>query len=210
VNVRRDCCHSAYTIDREGVRTDYLYDKINRLVSSSRLGIISSNQFDLADRLTSLRRKGTDGTLITQSSKTYDMAGRVLTENNALNGPTTYSEKMTNSQRLQVITYPTVALARICFTAMATGQSDRHWHLPDPLRIRPAVGTEAWFGPFVKEIKLDASGADTQEWTTNYTDGVGTCIRRFYPSFGGSYPTRESGYNELGQLCERTRSRWRD
>jgi RHS repeat-associated protein len=202
IGVKQDCCQSAYEIDRAGVQTDFAHDALKRLVATSRLGITISNVLDAADRLVVETRKGTNGNLITLRGVAYDAAGRVLRETNALEGITSYSRIITNGQRIVTITNPDGGtrietyfrdgeLASLTGTAVF------------PVRYEYAAELEVynewgdgWPRVTRREIKLDASGEDTAEWTKTYDDGLG----RNHITVFANAATNLAFLNNKGQL----------
>jgi YD repeat-containing protein len=199
VTVKQDCCNAAYSIDRHGVTNTYSYDALKRLVSTTRLGITTSNLLDAADRVLAQTRKGTNGSLITLRTLGYDAANRVIRETNALGAVTAYSHIVDGSNQ------------RILFTTNADGGTRIETYFRDG-QLASVTGTAAFpvryeYGrvldgsyqrAFTKEIKLDASGADTSECVTNFVDAFGHAYKTGFPGTGS--PAREMRYNAKGQL----------
>ncbi len=54
-----------------------------------------------------------------------------------------------------------------------------------------------------QEIKLDAGGSDTGEWTKTYRDMLGRIAKVVYPDASGAPgPTATYTYNQLNQLVK--------
>jgi len=174
---------------------------VNRLVTTTRLSIITSNALDAADRILAQTRKGTDGSLITLRRRGYDAASRPTSETNALNGVTTYSEALdANSQRVRTTTYPDGG-TRV-ETYFRDGQpASRSGTASFPARYEyGSVQDNSIYRAFSKEIRLNSDGTDTSEWMTNYLDAVARSYKTLYAAAQAPFPYRQSFYNNLGQL----------
>jgi hypothetical protein len=68
------------------------YDALGRQTSQTRLGITMQNTLDATRRIAKRNRIGADSTQIRQSSLDYNSANFLITETNALNGVTYYSQ----------------------------------------------------------------------------------------------------------------------
>lgn len=96
-----DDAHLIARVDRDGTRTTFQYDALDRLWRETKEGVAESGAhaeqpdvvteytYDAADRLISTRRIAGDLELV--SSKTYDLGGRVLTTTDEAGLVTTYS-----------------------------------------------------------------------------------------------------------------------
>jgi len=192
------CCGLANTTDRDGVMTQYTYDIMKRRVSSARLGITVSNVFDSAGQLLKTIRIGSDNSQIVLHQAAYDTGGRIISETNALNGPTTYGYGF-NSSGLPQKT-----------TTYADGGTRIEVNYLDG-RLQSVTGTAVHgkgytYGTgtdindntcsYTTETSLDALGNPTSEYTTTYTDMLGRTTEVLYAD--GSYS--QSFYNSLGQL----------
>jgi RHS repeat-associated protein len=129
---------------------------------------------------------------------TYDTAGRRLTSKDALGNTTSYSEIVTNNQRIVTTTYPDggtriVEYYRDGQLAKVTGTAAH------PMRYEyGVVQDEGVWRRYTKDIKLDNSGNDTAEVVTNFFDMMG----RNYKTVHGDGATRQSFYNSKGQLSK--------
>jgi YD repeat-containing protein len=101
------CCGLDTTTDRDGILTQYHYDEAGRQVAITRLGITTSNWLDAAGRTVQVTRTGSDGTSVVLSRTSFDLAGRILRQTNALGGVTTYQYDTTpEGGRRVTTTYP--------------------------------------------------------------------------------------------------------
>jgi len=192
------CCGAETVTNREGTVITYLRDNMKRKTGTKQNGITTTNVLDAAGNIVRTIRIGSNGTQIVQQSASYDTTGRMVASTNALGAVTSYSETITNYQKLRTTTYPDGStrvelyyrdgqLAKITGTAV------------HPLRYE--YGTEQDGGIwrlYSKEIKLDAAGSDTSEWSKTYNDMLG----RNYKTVYSDGATRESFYNIKGQLVK--------
>jgi RHS repeat-associated protein len=198
VTVKQDCCNAAYTIDRDGIASTNSYDNLKRLVSTIRLGITTSNLLDAAGRTLAQTRKGTDGSLITLRSMAYDAAHRVIRETNALGYVTSYSYVVDGNNQSVITTTNADGGTRIETHFRDGGIASITGTAAFPVRYEYGVELDGGiYRAYTKEIKLDAGGSDTAEWTKTYTDGAG---RGYMTVFAGnSAPYRQSWFNNKGQ-----------
>lgn len=174
------CCGPVTETNRDGTTIIYYRDALKREVGVQKNGIIRSNIFDLAGNIIKKTRTGTNGNTINIGRFSFDSIGRQLASTNAMGDVTTYSETITNYQKLLKTTYPDGStrieeyyrdgqIAKITGTAVHP--------------VRYEYGTEQDGGVwrlYTKEIKLDVSGADTSEWTKTYKDMVGRDYKTVY------------------------------
>jgi hypothetical protein len=193
------CCGVDNTTDRDGVFTQYYYDEMKRRVATTRLSITASNLMDAAGRIVKQVRKGSDGTSITLRQAAFDEADRLTAETNALGGVTLYVETFDGSgQLVRTSSYPDGGTRIELFfkdgsLQKVTGTA--------AFLVRYEYGAEVdggYWRPYTKEIKLNADGTDSSEWTKTYTDGAGRAYKTVYA--GASSPYRQSFYNNKGQL----------
>ena len=85
------CCGVDSVTDRDGVTTSFVYDDLGRKVSELRLGIRTEYTYDAAGQILTSVRRGTNDSPILREARAYDLAGRVIAETNAVDGPTVYS-----------------------------------------------------------------------------------------------------------------------
>ncbi|MBI4657882.1 MAG: RHS repeat protein, partial [Verrucomicrobia bacterium] len=191
--------------DRDGTRTDYTYDDLKRLKTVARHGITNLFEYDAAGRVLLLKRQGTDSAWMTLKQASYDLAGKLQYETNALGGVTAYAESTnpTTGETTKTITYDSGGTggtrielyARDGSLLKVTGTAARP--------VRYEYGTNSISGvirSYTKEIKLDASGNDTAEWTLTYKDMLGRDFLTVYAAASEPYPFKRSFYNNKGQL----------
>jgi RHS repeat-associated protein len=197
--VTRDyaCCGLAAERDRTGVVTTYGYDALGRQTAVTRAGITTRTAFDAAGRVTANTRVGSDNTEKVQSTNTYDLAGRLIAERDALNRLTTTTDgydpdwgfpmRTVNAPDggTRVETYtPSGELLSVNGTA-AAARAYEH-------------GIDAT-GLFTREIKVgsDANGEPVStEWIQSYTDFAGRPLKTVYADGAEA----RSFYNAAGQL----------
>ncbi len=164
------CCGTGAYVDRDGVVTAYGYDARHRLITTTRLGITTSNVLDAAGNVLETWRYPTQGDPVRLSAATYDTAGRLITSTDALGYTTTNSYAFDQNGRFVTRTdYPNGSYREEYRNR--EGTTDR------------IVGTavfpvryvyEGCYGPYyTREIKLDANGNDTLERTITYPDFFG-------------------------------------
>ena len=89
------CCGVYSHTDVEGIQTQYSYDVLKRQTADTRNDILHTNVLDAAGQvLATYVKAGTTNRLIAQTA--YDLAGRVVSEINALGAVITHGEGFTN------------------------------------------------------------------------------------------------------------------
>src|SRR6185503_4944442 len=132
-----------------------------------------------------------------------DVAGRVSKTTNALNGISTFSEGLdANGYFVKTNVFPNGGtriesyfkdgtLAKLTGTAV------------HPVRYTNNVELESSTNRFfTQEIKLDASGNDTSEWTKTYYDALKRPYKTLHANSTTNYPFSQSFYNVQGQLSK--------
>ncbi len=173
------CCGVQSITNREGTVTWFTNDILKRAVQTLESGILSTTVLDADGNVLARRRRGTDGTTVTTVTNVYNTAGRLTQSTDALNRTTTYAESGVPVTR--TITFP-------------DGGTRIEQYYRDG-SLRQVGGTAAFprryeYGAtngvanglncnliFTKEIKLDATGADTSEWTMTLSDMVGRLVK---------------------------------
>ena len=199
-----DCCGLETFTDRDGVVTQYGYDAINRHTTTARLGITTVKTLDAAGNVKQLTRTGTDNSQIIVRKATFDLAGRQLTEENALTGTTAYGESINGSgQLIRTVTYPDTGTTIETFYKDGRVQS-RTGTAEHPARFVHSVVTDSassdYGSTWVQEIKLNDDGTDSGEWMKSYTDLLG----HKYKTVKSDGATTQSVYNDQGQLIKET------
>ncbi|HEX3799312.1 MAG TPA: RHS repeat-associated core domain-containing protein [Verrucomicrobiae bacterium] len=194
------CCGLDYTVDRDGVVTQYLYDQARRQTGYIKeLGtdaITYTNVLDAAGRILQSIRIGTDGSPIITSQNAYDTAGEVLFQTNALGGVTSFvrSTNVSTGGLIRSTAFPD------------GGNSSNCYYLDGALKqilgsaARPVTyvyGSDSG-DQYTITYKLDSSGG-SNEWEKAYTDMIDRAVETLYASSSGS-PATYSSYNAFGQL----------
>ena len=124
---------------------------------------------DPSGRLLSVVRRGTNGTLMTLRTALYDSAGRLIRETNATGGASLYGETLdAESQRVAAVTNADGG------TLLETYYRDGQLKIRTGTAVFPSrfeYGRESDGGyqrASAKEIKLNADGTDSSEWTKTY------------------------------------------
>jgi len=197
------CCGIDSTTDRDGVVTSYWYDDLKRRTASTRLGITTTNLLDAAGNVLKTTRIGSNNWQIVVQRAGYNLAGERTFVTNALNGVTSFTEAINGSGELvRTNTYPNGS------TRIETYYRDGSLKKLGGTAVHPVryeYGIE-YVDPnyyaYTKEIKLDAGGNDTSEWTKTYTDALGRHFRTLHAAASAPYPTSASYYNGVGQLSK--------
>src|SRR5262249_16334530 len=154
--------------------------------------------YSSAGNVVSTVRFGTDGTSITTGQTGYNDGGEQISSADALNNTTSYTNYLdANGQMIRTTTYPdsTTRIETYANDGSLLKETGTAVH-----GIRYDYGVASDGGVqrrYAKEIKLDASGNDTSEWTMTYTDGVGRAYKVVYADATGS-PSSQSFYNSDG------------
>ncbi len=208
--VNYDCCGADSAVDREGVTTTYLYDPLHRPIGTLRNAISTTNRLDAAGNVLATVRVGRDGTTNLLRRASYDLAGRLVNETNALNGVTTYAQTFDASgQTVMTTTFPDA------------GQRVETRYQDGSLKsVTGSAAFPAYFdygtynnGTWTKETKGSVSGTEWvktyadllgRSWKTEYADGAAST--NFFTSKGQldkavdpDGVTRLYTYNGLGQ-----------
>ncbi len=194
------CCGMETSTDRDGTVTSYSYDALKRQTASTRNGITTTNALDAAGRLLATIRIGTDSSTITNSGTAFDLAGRITRATNALGGVTIYTNTFDGSgQTIKTNTAPGGG-TRVEIYYQDGSLQKTLGTAAFPVRYEYGVEMDGGvYRAYTKEIKLNASGGDTSEWTKTYTDLLGRGYKTVYAAASGS-PASQSYYNNAGQL----------
>jgi len=200
------CCGVDNTTDRDGLTSQYLYDAARRQIGYQKLyngiPIATTNLLDAAGHALATVRVGTDASLIALGGAAYDLAGQVIRQTNALNGVTAYADTLNgNGQKVSTTTYPDGGVRIETYfldgsLASVTGSAAS--------LVRYEYGIEDDGGgiwrPYSREIKLDANGNDTSEWTKAYSDMLGRSFKTLFSAASTPYPAALSFFNSRGQM----------
>ena len=169
------CCGPESVTSREGITTAYEYNSLKQPFSVIVNGISRFNTWDAVGNLREVVRRGTNDNDLTLFTALYDNAGRLRTNRNALNLETRFDES--GVPRVQTITRPDNSQQELTWFrdgTLATNKGNATF----PVRYESGTVTDAnQEREYLREIKLDANGGDTNEKTTYLFDGVGRVYR---------------------------------
>ena len=193
------CCGLDWSIDRDGVKSVYSYDPLNRRTATTRLGITTRSILDPMGRAVAEFRIGQDNSVMMMGRTLFDSAGRIVRETNALGGVTVRREEM-DAQRHRVRTtiYPDGG-TRI-ETYLADGElGEVTGTAVAPVRYVHGVEVdEGFYRRVLTEIKLDENGLETPEWSRQFRDGIGRTCKTVYP--GDEPVISRVDFNRRGQV----------
>jgi YD repeat-containing protein len=198
------CCGPTLMIDRDGATTTHTYDALKRRETESVHGLIYRTTNDAAGRVLARFRQGTDGTVITNASHAYDLAGRLTNTWDAVGQPTKFHE--TNAPGRRVTTTYADGGVRVQEYFRDGTLKRETGTAAFPVRFEYGVTNgvangQNCFLTWRKETKLDHAGNDTPEWTMTLTDPAGRDVKTlFAASAGQPVPVSERVFNLLGQL----------
>ena len=206
------CCGVDSTIDRDAVPTQYFYDPMRRQTAATRLGITVTNILDAPGRVVATTRTGSSGPPITQSQSQYNLAGQSVAETNALGGRTTHVQSINGYGALvRTDTYPDGGIRVKTYYRDGTLQSITG-SAAHPVRYEYGVesgnyttgdSNDSW-KRYTVEIKLNADGSDSSEWTRTYMDAAGRPYKTFYadstPGDHSNNAYSQAWYNNQGLL----------
>lgn len=195
-----DCCMVSSETDRDGTATSYTYDALKRLVTTTRNSITVSNFYDAYGNVLGTVRYGTDSSPMTISGATHDDAARMTSASDALNQTTAYTNYLDgDGQLVKITTFPDTGTRIETYYRDGSLQSVTGTAV-FPVRYEYDVESDGGSQRFyTKEIKLDANGNDTSEWTKTYQDGAGRRYKTVSAAASGN-PFSISYYNTKGQL----------
>jgi RHS repeat-associated protein len=204
------CCGLDYIINPDGAKTYYLQDSLlKRPIGASRVvdvvgaverTIQTTNKLNAVGAVLETKRSGTNGSVIILVGNQYDVLGRTVSSTNALGGVTTNLYLTTDSRLQEVVVYPdggtrTNTYYRDGNLESVTGTAANG--------VKYVYGIEqdgSYWRRYTKEIKLDASGAETSEWTKTYQDGIGRSYKTVYPTNATSVVASETFYDSSGRV----------
>jgi len=183
------------TTDKDGTVTYYTYDSMSRQIATQTLGITTTNVLDAAGHTLASIRIGTNSSQIILSQTAYDVAGRASKMTNALNGVTAFSEGAdSNGYFVKTNIFPDGGTRIESYykdgsVAKLTGTAVH------PVRYTNSVELESSTNRFfTQEIKLDASGNDTSQWTKTYYDALKRPYKTVYANSTTNYPFSQLSY----------------
>ena len=189
-SINYDCCGVESTVDRDGVTTTHIHDALHREVGALRNGVMVTNLLDAAGNVLATVRVGSDGTTNLLRRASYDTAGRLLYETNALGGVTSYAQTFDGSgQTVLTTTFPDNG------QRVETRYQDGS--------VKSVTGSAAFpvyydygaysNGSYTKETKGSSSGS---EWMKSYSDMLGRSWKTEYADGAAS----TNFYNIKGQM----------
>lgn len=200
---RQGCCGMPLlgnTVDKDGTTNYFVYDGLQRTISSTIDSVTTTNIYDGYGNIVAVERIGSDTSVITNQQDVYDLADRLIAETNALGDATTYSITINSSGQVVKTTTYADSSTRVetCYLD-GTLQSVTGTAV-FPARYTNGIVTDGGVPrAYNATIKLDASGNDTAECSTNFLDMLGRVYKTAYASASGS-PASISYFNSLGQL----------
>jgi RHS repeat-associated protein len=180
------CCGDLAVTNREGTVTLNTFDNLNRLLTTTTSGVTVSNVFDAAGNILAKQRIGSDNSLITLDQSAYDTAGNLTERIDAEGWHTVFSVSNAPSGGLIKTT--------VYLTNATTGPAlIQTWNRDGTLASATGSathGTRYEYGPTNggqcrKEIKLEANGSDTSEYTIQFQDFFGRLWKTAFPD--GAY-----------------------
>jgi RHS repeat-associated protein len=191
-----NCCAADSQTDRDGTVTSFTHDALKRLLTTTVNGITSSNVYDPAGNNLAVVRFGTNGSAITLNQAAFDDAGRQTSSADPLSHTTLYTNYLAaDGSLVKKTTLPDESTRIETFNCDGSLQSLTGTAVY-PARYEYGAETD---GAYAKEIKLNADGSDTSEWTKTYSDCAGRQHKTLYASASGS-PFSISRFNAFGQL----------
>jgi RHS repeat-associated protein len=195
------CCGLDLTIDPDGLTTQYLYDLAKRQIGYQKIysgsPITYTNVLDAAGRTLQSIRAGSDNSQITQNQSAYDLAGELIAQTNALSGVATST--WTNASTGGFIRTTVNPDGGVIINSYYADGSLKQSSGSGIHGVRYVYGAGSGYS-YTIEIKLNASGGDTSEVTTNFMDMLGRTYETAYASASGA-PASISTYNSKGQLA---------
>ncbi len=209
-----DCCGLAEETDREGITTTYNTDHVVSLdldgngtpetyygTTVTRAGISTHTLTDPLGRAFKTIIQGTDGRLIVQDERHYNVLGDLDWSKDALGRVTTYSQTNQNDFIVRTTTFPDGGQS-IESTYPDGSAYETKGNAVQGLRYSYDVRQDN--GVWVQtttQTRLEADGSLSPEYTTTYTDFAGRAYKTEYPWPDGPGPVFATRtYNAQGQL----------
>ncbi len=218
VNRSYDCCGLAQETDREGITTTYNTDHTVLLdldhngtpetyygTTVTRAGISTHTFTDTLGRAFKTIIQGTNGALIVEDERHYNVLGDLDWTKDALSRTTTYSETNQGGFTLRTTTFPdgsqsigsTYQDGSACETRGNAVQSLRYAY--------DAVQDNGVWVQTTTQTRLETNGAPSAEFTSTYTDFAGRAYKTQSPwPDGGTSAVAFRAYNARGQLAKST------
>ena len=193
------CCVLESFTDRNGATTSYTYDDLKRRVAeTTQFGVKTANVLDAKGHVLARSRIGSDGSSVIQYKASYDLAGQMLKETNALGGVTVHSNDYSGGYLVTTTTYPNGGTEIRAYNRDGTVHSNTGTAVY-PVRYDYGILSDgATYREYVATIKLDGNFEDTSEVKTNVID----MLKRDYKTIASNGGVNQSFYNNYGQLIK--------
>ncbi len=210
-----NCCGLANETDREGVTTTYNSDNIVSLdldrdgspetyygSSVTRAGLTTHTLTDPLGRAFKTILQGTNGSLIVQDERHYNVSGELEWSKDAMGRQTTYAESTANGFTVRTTTFPDGSQS-IGSTYQDGSAYETRGNAVQGMRSSQEMvqDTGVWVQKST-QTRLESDGSLSPEYTATYTDFAGRAYKTEYPWPDGPGPVfafRE--YNTRGQLA---------
>lgn len=184
------CCGVQTFTNREGTVTSFGMDALKRRVTTLGNGITQSNLLDAAGNTLASVRFGTDNSVITNSSSTFDTAGQLLSSTDALGNTTTYTNYFDGSGYLvRQTTYP--------------GGGTRVERYYRDGSLFDVSGTTAYPLSYAYGVTNDSAGRlysveqRGSEWTMTVNNMLGQHHKTVYAAASSPFPYSQSYYDSV-------------
>jgi RHS repeat-associated protein len=221
-DIEYDCCRVIARVDHNGVRSEYDYDALGRVIAERREiaagQFVSTNfTYDALNRVRSVIRRDTSGgtgNQIVESSTTYDIAGRATSVYRAGSGTTTQSEVVTNGRiiRTAVLQDPDASgpesgpvIVETLYpdgrteSVAGSGAAPLMYEYGVAADTDPLASLNGFAAQWTKTIKV-GDGNSLTEWSTIYIDQFGNS----YKQVAADGATSRRFYDTAGRLVKST------
>ena len=200
-----DCCNAGSITDTTGVETTFVHDELGRMTSRTKEGMASGGgyaaQADLSAEYTydaanrQLSTTTTGGTLSLETSRTYDLSGRVLTSTAETGLETEYDHDLTaQGGRKVTVTHPGD------FTEIM------EYYREGQIKSRTGTAIIAEYYDYgvnedgTRWSKTSIGGSSSPRYATATADGVGRTIEQERPAYSSGTVTSTYVYADDGRL----------
>lgn len=213
-----DCCGLSQETDREGITTTFNTDHtvlldLNNTGSAqtyygssvTRAGVATHTLTDALGRVFKIILQGTNGALIVQDERHYNILGDLDWSKDALGRTTTYSQTNQGGFTVRTTTFPDSSQS--IESSWPDGSAyETKGNAVQGLRYAYEVVQDN--GAYVQtttQTRLENDGSVSPEYTTTYTDFAGRAYKTETPwPDGGTNAVSLRSYNGLGQLAKST------
>jgi RHS repeat-associated protein len=191
-----DCCGLRWSVDREGVRTDFDYDGFGQLKESSRAGITTKTSEEFVGGMLNIvtTRIGTDESSTEVERVVRDLAGRTVSQTAFGIRPTNYSEELQSTgETIKTTTYPGGGGTRIETYYRSGLLKSVTGTAVAPLSYEYGIAPPYPYGLpryYIKTTRVGTNGEQT-EWVKTHYDALGRRLFEVNPDFypDGTTPT---------------------